>query len=305
MNASATAVPRAAAAAWTRALDYLELTKPRVSGLVLFTVAAGACIAAKGVPEPILLVHILFGTALVAGGASALNQFLERHTDALMQRTESRPLPAGRLQPFEGLVFGSLLGAVGLTYLSVVLHRPLAALVAGLALLSYVFVYTPLKRKTALNTLVGAVPGALPPVIGWTAVTGSLDGGAVVLFLLMFLWQIPHFLAIACIYREDYARAGLLMLPVVDSKGDITGRQMVGYCLALIPVSLMPALWSLAGGVYISGALLLGLGFLGFALRFHRDNSVRQARHVLWASLVYLPVLLTLLIVDNYGTFRH
>ena len=304
MNAAVTVLPRAAVAVWTRALDYLELTKPRVAVLVLFTVAAGAGLAARGVPDPILLVQILFGTALVAGGASALNQVLERHSDALMQRTENRPLPAGRLQPLESLLFGLLLAMAGLTYLGLALHRPLAALVAGVAFLSYVFLYTPLKRITSLNTLVGAVPGALPPVIGWTAVTGSIDSGAVVLFMLVFLWQIPHFLAIARIYRDDYSRAGLLMLPVVDKKGDMTGRQMVSYCLALIPVSLAPGLLGLAGPVYISGALLLGLGFLAYALRFNRDYSVRRARRVLWASLVYLPVLLTLLLVDTYGTFR-
>jgi protoheme IX farnesyltransferase len=304
MNAAATVLPRAAAAVWTRALDYLELTKPRVAGLVLFTVAAGACLAARGVPDPIILVHILVGTALVVGGASALNQLLERQSDALMRRTESRPLPAGRLQPLEGLIFGLLLAMAGLTYLGLALHRPLAALIAGFALISYVFLYTPLKRKTSLNTLVGAVPGALPPVIGWTAVTGSIGSGAAILFVLIFLWQIPHFLAIARIYREDYARAGLLMLPVVDRNGDVTGRQMVSYCLALIPVSLTPGLLGLAGRVYIIGALFLGLGFLAFALRFNREHSVRRARQVLWASLIYLPLLLTLLLVDNYGTFR-
>jgi protoheme IX farnesyltransferase len=299
MIAGATVLPRAAAAVWTRALDYLELTKPRVAGLVLFTVAAGAWLADRGVPEPVFLFHILFGTALVAGGASALNQLLERHTDALMQRTESRPLAAGRLQPLEGLVFGLLLAIAGLTYLGIALHRPLAALVAGFALISYVFLYTPLKRKTSLNTLVGAVPGALPPVIGWTAVTGSVGAGAGILFLVLYLWQIPHFLAIARIYREDYARAGMPMLPVVDRKGDLTARQMVSYCLALIPVSLMPGLLGLAGLVYLMGALLLGLGFLGSALGFHRDHSIPQARRVLWASLVYLPILFILLLVDR------
>jgi protoheme IX farnesyltransferase len=299
MNAGATVVPRAAAAVWARAADYLELTKPRVAALILFTVAGGAWLADPRIPDPILLLQILLATALVAGGASALNQLLERQTDALMPRTEGRPLATGRLQPREGLLYGLLLSFAGLVYLGMVLHRPLAALVAAFAFFSYVFLYTPLKRKTTLNTLVGAVPGALPPVIGWTAVTASIDPGAIVLFLVLYLWQIPHFLAIARIYRDDYARAGLRMLPVMDRKGDLTARQMLSYSLALIPVSLMPSFWGLAGSAYAVGALVLGLGFLGVVVQFSRNHSLHHARRVLWASLVYLPILFMLLIVDK------
>lgn len=281
-----------------RVADYVELTKPRVAVLVLFTVAIGASLASGGVPYVPVLFHSLVGTALVAGGASALNQLLERCSDAQMVRTENRPLPSGRLQPAEVLVFGVLLGTCGVIYLGMFLHQPLAAFIAALTFVCYVFVYTPLKRVTTLNTLIGAVPGALPPVIGWAAVRGSVDVEIFTLFLIVFLWQVPHFLAIAWIYREDYARAGLQMLPTIDQDGAITGRQMVGYCLALIPASLLPAALSLTGPVYLVGALLLGCGFLYSTFYFARRRTVRQARRVLQASLIYLPALLALLLLD-------
>ena len=305
MKTLTTTFPQAAVPAVTvarnRVADYLELTKPRVGVLVLFTVAAGACLAARGVPDLLPLLHTLSGTALVVAGASALNQFLERHSDALMHRTENRPLPSGRLQPAEVLAFGLSLGIGGTVYLALALRQPTAALVAATAFVSYVFIYTPLKRVSSLNTLVGAVPGALPPVIGWTAVTGSLDMRVVVLFLILYLWQVPHFLAIAWIYRADYARAGLRMLPVVDPRGSMTGRQMVTYCMALIPVSLMPVVLGAAGPIYLAGAALLGLGFLGYTLGFIRSHSVAQARRVLRASLIYLPALLALLLADGFA----
>jgi protoheme IX farnesyltransferase len=198
----------------------------------------------------------------------------------------------------EVLLFGTALGVAGIAYLALVVHQPLAALVAAITFLSYVFVYTPLKRKTTLNTLIGAVPGALPPVIGWVAVRGSFDLEIGSLFVVLFLWQIPHFLAIAWIYREDYSRAGLRMLPVVDRDGGISARQMVGYCLALLPASLMPLLLGRAGILYLGGAVVLGVSFLGFALAFWHARSPARARGVLRASLVYLPVLLALLLID-------
>ncbi len=306
MKTLTTTFPRAAivpaAVPRSRVADYLELTKPRVGVLVLFTVAVGACLAARGIPDLFVLLHTLCGTALVVGGASALNQFLERHSDARMHRTENRPLPSGRLQPVEVLVFGLGLGIGGTVCLALTLRQPTAALVAATAFVSYVFIYTPLKRVTSLNTLIGAVPGALPPVIGWTAVSGSLDPRVIVLFLILYIWQVPHFLAIAWIYRADYARAGLQMLPVVDPRGGITGRQMVLYCLALIPVSLMPVVFGAAGVIYLVGALVLGGIFLGSTIGFIRSHSVVQARRVLRASLVYLPALLALLLVDGFAT---
>ena len=282
----------------SRVADYVELTKPRVSILVLFTVAAGGILANRAAPDLLQLLHAVIGTALVAAGASALNQLLERQSDALMRRTEQRPLPAGRLQPAEVWLFGCSLGVIGLVYLAVAVRQPLAVAVAAVSFVSYVFLYTPLKRRTTLNTLVGAVPGALPPVIGWTAMGGPLDAGAFTLFLILFLWQVPHFLAIAWIYREDYARAGLRMLPTVDERGSATARQMVVYCLTLIPVSLFPVLHRQAGGLYAVGAVLLGLAFLASALAFGRVRSGGKARRVLHASLIYLPVLLALLIFD-------
>jgi protoheme IX farnesyltransferase len=301
----ATMYPEAPVLTRTRVADYLELTKPRVMVLVLFTVAVGAWLAPGGGFDLVLLFHTLFGTALVAAGASALNQFLERQSDARMRRTENRPLPSGRLQPGEVLAFGIGLGIGGVAYLALTLPRPWAALVAACTFVSYVFVYTPLKRRTVFNTLVGAVPGALPPVIGYTAMPDavSLESASLekvgLLFLVVFLWQIPHFLAIAWIYREDYARAGLKMLPVLDRQGIVTGRRMVAFCCVLIPASLAPAVLGLAGPVYFLGAALLGVAFLASAVAFWRRRSVAQARRVLRASLVFLPALLALLLLDG------
>lgn len=282
----------------SRAADYLELTKPRIALLVLFTVVVGALLAGGLTVSLGVMIHTLVGTALVAGGASALNQFLERHRDALMRRTEDRPLPAGRLQPVEVLVFGGLLGIAGVVYLALTLRQPTAAGVAALTFILYVAVYTPLKPVTSLNTLIGAVPGALPPIIGWTAVRGDVSNDALALFAIVFLWQVPHFLAIAWIYRDEYSRAGMQMLPVLDPDGRQTARQMTNYCLALVPVSLLPVLNGSAGLIYFAGALLLGLGFFWQSVGFARRVSTTQARRVLFASLVYLPGLLALLVID-------
>jgi protoheme IX farnesyltransferase len=292
--APALALPR------SRVADFVELTKPRIGVMVLFTVAAGTLLARPGPVDVILLVNALIGVGLVASAASALNQLLERHTDAQMRRTENRPLPARRLQPVEVFGFGVVLAVVGLAYLAATMRHPLPVLVTAFTLVSYVLVYTPLKRHTTLNTLVGAVPGALPPVIGWTAVTGTLDREAVALFLILFLWQVPHFLAIAWMYREDYGRAGLQMLPVVDPDGAMTARQMVSYCLALLPVSLMPALFQQAGWLYAVGAVLLGLSFTRSTLGFWREPNRTTARGVLLASLMYLPALLALLLLETW-----
>jgi protoheme IX farnesyltransferase len=283
----------------SRVADYLELTKARVAVLVLFTVGAGFWLGSRGAPDLASLLHTVCATALVAAGASALNQLLERNTDALMRRTEGRPLPSGRLQPFEVLAFGLALGLGGLVYLGLAVRQPLAVLVAAFTFITYVCAYTPLKRKTTLNTLVGAIPGALPPVIGWTAARGDLTGEAVGLFLILFVWQVPHFLAIAWIYRADYARAGLRMLPGKDPDGRLTGRYMTTYCLTLILVSLAPVLNGRAGPLYLVAALALGGYFLATALAFVREASVPQARRVLRASLLYLPALFALLLITG------
>lgn len=280
-----------------RFADYVELTKPRIAAMALGTVAIGSFVATVGPLDLVLLIHTLVGTGLLAAGASALNQVLERDTDSRMRRTENRPLPAGRLSVSEATVFGFGLGAVGLNYLCVLVN-PITGLVGAITLFLYAFVYTPLKRLTSLNTLVGAIPGALPPVMGWTAVRGSLDGEAWVLFWILFVWQFPHFLAIAWLYRTDYANAGLRMLPVVDRAGGMTGRQMVGYTLALIPVSLAPSVVGMAGNAYFFGALSLGLAFLGFAIAFALTATPQRARNMIRASLVYLPTLMVFMLLD-------
>ena len=292
MDASALPLARASAA------DWLELTKPRITLLVVFTALVGFVTAAQAPGWSALLVAALAGTALVAAGASALNQVLERATDALMHRTRNRPIPAGRIRPAEATLFGALLTGAGLGLLGA-LCGPLSALVAFATWASYLFLYTPLKRRTHLATLVGAVPGALPPVIGWAAASGRLEPGAFILFAIVFLWQIPHSLAIGRMYRDDYARAGIRVLPVVDDDGRSTGAQVVGNCLALLPVALLPTLIGLAGPVYFLVALMLGLGFLWSAIGLARSHSVADARRLLFASLIYLPVLLGVLALDK------
>jgi protoheme IX farnesyltransferase len=274
--------------------DFLQLIRPRLTALVLVTVVAGGLLT-PGPTDWVLLIHALIGTALVAAGASCLNQWLERHTDARMPRTANRPLPAGRLLPEEVLAFGGGLAFGGFLYL-LSLPQPTAALVAALAFVSYLALYTPLKQRTALSTLVGAVPGALPPVIGWCVVRGRIDAGALALFLIVFLWQIPHFLVVAWIYRDQYAVAGLRVLPVVDPRGTRTARQMVLFTLALVPASLLPVLLGMAGPAAAAAALVLGGFFLFTALWFAIDRTDARARAVLWASRVYLPVLLLALV---------
>jgi protoheme IX farnesyltransferase len=279
--------------------DYAQLVKPRLTLMVLFTVAIGFLLGTVGTLDVALLLHTLFGTALVAAGASALNQWLERDSDGLMRRTQNRPLPAGRMTASTVLRFGVVLSCLGLVYLALVV-QPLSAAVVAVTLASYVFAYTPLKRRTTFNTLIGAVPGALPPVIGWTAATGTIGVEASVLFLILFLWQFPHFWAIAWLYRADYARAGLQMVPVQDAEGGrLTGRLMAQSCLALLVVSLLPSAMGLAGPRYFFIALVLGVLFLATAVRFLAMPSQSRARQVLWASLAYLPLLLTALLLDG------
>jgi protoheme IX farnesyltransferase len=278
--------------------DYVDLFRPKVALLVLFTLAAGFCLAGSGAPDVLLLLHTLFGTALVVAGASALNQVSERTSDSLMLRTANRPLPRGRLRPRTVLLFGTGAALAGVAYLTLTVGRSRPVAAASFAFASYVFCYTPLKRATTLNTLLGAVPGAMPPVIGWTAASDSFDPAVVVLFSLVFLWQVPHFLAIAWIHRADYARANLCMLPVIDPTGNQTSRHMVSYCLALILVSAIPSALGWTGPLYLCAATVLGAGFLASAIGFCCKPSDPQARRVLRASLVYLPALLMVLLVE-------
>jgi len=287
-----------AAGAVHRLTDFVALTKPRLNLLVLVTTLAGLYLASPAGVEPALLVNTLVGTALVAGGAAALNQVWERRTDALMRRTSMRPLPGGRLGAGEGAWFGALLSGIGLAQLAVAVNAT-AAGVAASTLVSYVLVYTPLKLRTPLATLVGAIPGALPPVIGWSAATGRISLEALVLFGIVFFWQMPHFLAIAWLYRDDYANAGIPLLPVLEPDGRRTGQQALVYSAALWPVSLLPAAVGLAGVPYMMVATALGLLFVWLALRFARERSMATARTLFLFSITYLPLLLGALVADR------
>lgn len=280
------------------AADFLALTRPRVVLMVLVTTLVGFYVASSGAPDYVRLVQTLLGLGLAAGGTLALNQYLERDVDARMERTRLRPLPAGRLQPFEALVFGMGITGGGLISLALLVNI-LTASVTAISVVSYLFLYTPLKRKTSLCSVVGAVPGALPPVIGWAAARGDLGLEAWVLFAILFLWQIPHSLAIARLYRDDYARAGIRVLPVVEPDGASTGRQIVTNCLALLAVGLLPTLIGLTGSVYFLGAFALGIGFLGCGVGLAVSRSETAARRLLLASLLYLPMQLTLMALDK------
>lgn len=292
-DAERVAAPWTGAAAKSAAL--FSLTKPRIGVAVLLTVAVGFFLGAHRSTDPSVLLLTLAGTGLVASGASVWNQYLERARDARMKRTAGRPLPTGRVSPTEAVVFGSVLTAAGAGLLLLGPH-PIAAGVALVTFVLYAFVYTPLKPVTTLNTAIGAVPGALPPVIGWAAATGRLGPEAAALFLIMFLWQFPHFLAIAWIYREDYARGGHKMLPNVDPLGAITGRQAASYALSLVPVGLLPYAVGLAGTGYFFGALVLGLFYLAAASRFWFHVCDATAKRLLRASFVYLLAILLLLL---------
>jgi heme o synthase len=281
-----------------RTADFVTLTKPRLNFLVLITTLGGMYIAAPdGVALPVLF-HALVGTALVAGGAAALNQVWERDTDGLMRRTRRRPIPGGRLRAVDGAWFGTLLSAAGLIELTWKVN-PLASAVAAATLVSYVFVYTPLKTRTSLSTLIGAVPGALPPVIGWAAATGTISIGAIVLFGIVFLWQMPHFLAIAWLYRDDYRQARIPLLPVLEPDGRRTGQQALLYAAALWPVSLLPAAIGLADVPYSVLATLLGAGLIALSAMFARERTMLSARRLFLYSIIYLPLLWTALVLDR------
>ena len=287
----------------SRTADFVMLAKPRLNLLVLITTLTGVYLASPtGVPLP-LLVHTLVGTALVAGGAAALNQVWERDTDGLMRRTRMRPLPGRRLRVAEGTWFGVLLSLVGIVELAAGVNA-LSAAVAAVTLASYVLVYTPMKRRSSLSTLVGAIPGALPPVIGWVAVTGSITLPALVLFGIQFFWQMPHFLAIAWMYRDDYAAAGFPLLPVTEPDGRRTGQQALLYAAALWPVSLMPAVVGLAGTSYSILATALGFALIAYAAMFARHRSRATARRLFLFSVLYLPLLWGALVANRIWILR-
>lgn len=282
----------------SRALDFVALGKPRLNFLVVVSALAGYVMGGSEGLGTLRLAGMLLGTGLVAGGASAFNQVYERDVDALMRRTRLRPLPDGRVQPIEAVAFAAAVCATGLLVLAATANL-LAAAVALATLLTYVVIYTPMKRRTAFATVVGAIPGALPPIIGWAAARGSLSAEAWTLFGIVFLWQLPHFLAIAWMFRDDYSRAGFPMLPVIEPDGRSTGRQAVLYGAVLIPLSLTPTLMRLTGNVYFAGALLLGLAFLALTIRFARSRSDRDARTLFFSSIMYLPLIWILMIADK------
>jgi protoheme IX farnesyltransferase len=281
-------------------LDYFELTKPRITFMVTLTCLVGFVMASPGGIAPLPLLAAIAGTALVAAGSAVFNMLMEMRTDALMRRTRERPLPAGRLRPVQALAFGTLLTVAGLLTLAFGAGR-LAAAVAFVTWCSYLLVYTPLKTRTSLATLVGAVPGALPPVIGWAAARNALEPGAFILFAILFLWQIPHFLAIAWIFQEDYERGGLPMLPVVDPAGRMTGRQALANTIALLVVSLAPTAAGLAGPLYALGAALLGTAYTIAAARAAARRDLASARRLFFVSILYLPILSALMILDRTG----
>ncbi len=299
MNTTAQSLNEAVTAERSWAAVYADLIKARLTFLVLLTTLVGFYLGwQRGPMNYLLMLHTIVGTALVASGAAALNQLLEREYDAKMRRTRNRPLPSGRLQPTTVMVFGGVCACAGLLYLALAVNLT-TSVIGAISLLSYLFIYTPLKRVTWLNTAVGAVPGALPPLMGWTAARGGLSQGGWALFAILAFWQLPHFLAIAWIYRDEYAKAGFKMLPVVDPEGRRTGRQAVSHTLGLLPVSLCPFLFGVTGPVYLVGALVLGLAFLWFAIQFARHLTVSRARQLFFVSILYLPLLLTVMVLDK------
>ncbi len=288
-----------AAATPSRFADWVDLTKPRITLMVVISAATGFLLALGDFHVPwLLLFHAMVGTGLVSAGSSVLNQVIERTADAKMRRTANRPLPSGRINVDGALFYGVALSLAGLAQLALMVNL-LTALLAALTLAGYLFIYTPLKRIDPISTVVGAIPGAIPPMMGWTAVRDAVEPGALALFGLLFLWQLPHFLAIAWMYRADYQRGGFKMITGVDPDGRRTGQQALLWCVALIPVSLLPSALGLTGIAYFVGALLAGLVFLAASFRFARNRTATTAKQLLLVSVIYLPVVLTVMLVDR------
>jgi protoheme IX farnesyltransferase len=278
--------------------DFLELTKPRITVLILVCTAVGYFFGSPNSFHLAPFVHVLLGTALMASGTAALNQWYEADSDAKMRRTSKRPIPAGRIKPSDGLVFGALLSVAGFVDLWLGTNA-LAAALGLFTLATYIFLYTPLKRRSAACTTVGALPGAMPPLIGFAAASGVLDAEALALFLILFVWQFPHFYAIAWMYREDYARGGIRMLPVIEPDGESTARRVVACSLLLIPISLVPRFLGMTGSIYAGAAIAAGLVLLYFGVRLCRERTLVGARHVLLVSVLYLPLLLGVMVLDR------
>ncbi len=281
----------------SRIADYWDLTKPGITFLVVITSLAAFYIASHGSPNIMMLMHALLGIACISGGGGALNHYVERERDKVMNRTRNRPIPSGRVQPQEALILGIGLSVLGIVYLVVAVNT-ITAVLGSLTLSGYIAVYTPLKRVSPHSTIIGAFPGAMPPVLGWTAVTGSISLEALLLFAIVFFWQMPHFLGIAWMYRKDYERGGFPMLPVVAPDGISTMRMIVIYCTGLIPVTLLPTILGLAGYIYFFIALLCGLAFLYFSVRVALESTNTNAKYLVLASVFHLPIVMTFLMID-------
>ena len=282
----------------THAADFAELVKARLTSLVLLTTAVGFYL---GAPRPVsymALLHVVLGAAAAAAGAAALNQWWERNADALMQRTRARPVPAGRMRPLEALIVGIVLSIFGIGYLALTCNG-LSATLAAVTIVIYIFAYTPLKRFSTANTLVGAIPGAIPPMIGWAAARGELNAGAWSLFVILFFWQMPHFFAIAWMYREDYARAGFRMLSIDDNTGTRSSSQSVLFSMLLLIVTGIPAYIGLTKMIYVPIALALGGWFVMVAMRFHQRRTLKDARALFITSILHLPLLLITLVLTK------
>jgi len=298
MKSSAAALNPTGALDKSWAAVLADLVKARLTLLVLLTTCVGFYLGERGAVNGLLMFHTLFGTALVAGGAAALNQLLEREYDARMRRTASRPLPSGRLQPATVAIFGGVCSVAGLIYLAVAVNL-LTSVLGAVTSISYLFIYTPLKRLSWVNTLVGAIPGALPPLMGWTAARNDLGGEGWTLFAILAFWQIPHFMAIAWLYRDEYAKAGFVMLPNVDADGSRTAQHAVGNTIALLLASLCPFLLKMNGAVYLVIAVALGAAYFLCAVRFAQQLTARRARQLFLASIIYLPLLLVAMVCDK------
>jgi len=277
---------------------YYELTKPRIAFLLVLTSAAGFYLGSNGGFDAVRFANAMISIALLAFGVSTLNQYIERHIDPLMERTAKRPLPTQRLAPVEALIFGILLCIAAEVYLFVAINT-LTGVLGLVVIVGYVLLYTPLKTRTSASTAIGAIPGAMPPLMGWTAAANDITLGAWAMFVTQFLWQFPHFLAIAWMYLEQYAKAGILMLPVVEPSGKITGRQIVLFTIMLVPVSFAPFFLGFAGVIYVIAAAILGIVFLWSSISAARSKTNESARRLLYASVIYLPSLFLILVLDH------
>lgn len=281
-----------------RIAAFVELTKPRIAVLLVLTSAAGFYLGSIGTFDYVLFANAMISITLLAFGVATLNQYWERDIDPLMKRTSTRPIPTGRVTPTEALVFGILQCVVAELYL-LLLVNPLTAFLGLIVIVGYVLVYTPLKTRTTVSTAIGAIPGALPPLLGWTAAADNITMGAWALFVMQFLWQFPHFMAIAWMYREEYAKAGILMLPVVEPSGRLTMRQIVMFTIMLVPASLAPYFFGISGPVFLTAAIILGILFLIVSIQAARAKTNEQAKRLLLASVAYLPILFIFMVADK------